>query len=27
MTRDLEAQDLDIHDLLHVRWFLDHNRP
>ena len=24
---DLEALGLDIHDLLHVRSFLDHNRP
>ncbi|MBZ5654946.1 MAG: class I SAM-dependent methyltransferase [Acidobacteriia bacterium] len=27
LASDLEALDLDIHDLLHVRSFLDHNRP
>jgi hypothetical protein len=27
LAGDLEELDLDIHDLLHVRSFLDHNRP
>jgi hypothetical protein len=27
LASDLEAIDLDIHDLLHIRSFLDHNRP
>jgi len=27
LASDLEQLDLDIHDLLHVRSFLDHNRP
>jgi hypothetical protein len=27
LAGDLEQLDLDIHDLLHVRSFLDHNRP
>jgi len=27
LASDLEKLDLDIHDLLHVRSFLDHNRP
>jgi SAM-dependent methyltransferase len=27
LASDLEALDLDVHDLLHVRSFLDHNRP
>ena len=27
LASDLEELDLDIHDLLHVRSFLDHNRP
>jgi hypothetical protein len=27
LARDLESLDVDIHDLLHVRSFLDHNRP
>jgi hypothetical protein len=27
LARDLEALDLDVHDLLHIRSFLDHNRP
>jgi len=27
LASDLEALDLDIHNLLHVRSFLDHNRP
>jgi hypothetical protein len=27
LASDLEALNLDIHDLLHVRSFLDHNRP
>ena len=27
LASDLEEQNLDIHDLLHVRSFLDHNRP
>jgi hypothetical protein len=27
LAGDLEGLDLDIHDLLHVRSFLDHNRP
>jgi hypothetical protein len=27
LARDLEELNLDIHDLLHVRSFLDHNRP
>jgi hypothetical protein len=27
LASDLEAIDLDIHDLMHVRSFLDHNRP
>ena len=27
LASDLEAIDLDIHDLLHTRSFLDHNRP
>jgi len=27
LASDLEAIDLDIHDLMHIRSFLDHNRP
>jgi hypothetical protein len=27
LASDLEALDLDVHDLLHIRSFLDHNRP
>src|SRR5437667_4464594 len=27
LASDLEAIDLDMHDLMHVRSFLDHNRP
>jgi hypothetical protein len=27
LASDLEELDLDVHDLLHVRSFLDHNRP
>ena len=27
LASDLEQLDLDVHDLLHVRSFLDHNRP
>jgi hypothetical protein len=27
LAGDLEALDLDVHDLLHIRSFLDHNRP
>src|SRR5208282_1335358 len=27
LASDLEGLDLDVHDLLHVRSFLDHNRP
>ena len=27
LAGDLEALGLDVHDLLHVRSFLDHNRP
>lgn len=27
LARDLEALDLDVHELLHIRSFLDHNRP
>src|SRR5207248_2800238 len=27
LASDVEALDLDVHDLLHIRSFLDHNRP
>jgi hypothetical protein len=27
LASDLEALDLDVHELLHIRSFLDHNRP
>jgi hypothetical protein len=27
LASDLESLDLDVHDLLHIRSFLDHNRP